>query len=129
MNRIQGFLRTVQEKVKSLDSFSYPVLIIRNVDDGNFIYEITQRKAEYIKQLETQADTSGETLHRAEYYRLNRDDVQADSLALRSLLIVVKIVSQLFLRDYFFFRFLKAKEELKLKSCVTKEVFLDSRII
>jgi hypothetical protein len=129
MNRLQGFLRTIQEKVKSFDSRSYPLLIIRNVDDRNNIYEITQRKAEYIKQIETQADTSGETLHRAEYYRMNHDDVQADGLALRSLLMVVRIVSRLFSRDYFFFRFLKAKEELKLKSCITREIFLDSRII
>ncbi|MDR2900741.1 MAG: hypothetical protein LBV20_04400 [Treponema sp.] len=129
MNRTQGFLRAVQEKVKSFDSRSYPLLIIRNVDDRNLIYEVTQRKAEYIKQIEIQANTSGETLHRAEYYRMNNDDVQADGLALRNLLMVVKIISRLFVRDYFFFRFLKAKEELKLKSSVTRELLLDSKIV
>ncbi len=129
MKRIQGVLRSIYENVKSNDSQHYSVLFIRCVDDKTVLYETTKRTAEYIKILETKADTADEISHIADYHRLNKDKVQAEGLLFRGLILFVKIVTGVFIRDYIIRRFLKAQEELKLKSCISRELFLNSNII
>jgi len=47
---------------------------------------------------------------------------------LRGLTIAVRIITGLFVRDYLLGRFLKARQELILKSAISREIELDSRI-
>jgi len=44
------------------------------------------------------------------------------------LLLFVRIITGLFVRDYILKRFLIAREELVLKSCITREIILESKI-
>jgi hypothetical protein len=57
------------------------------------------------------------------------DTVQAAGLVFRGLLLFVRIATGAFVRDYLLSRFLKAKSEITLKSCVTKEITLESKIM
>jgi hypothetical protein len=129
LNRIQGFLKTVFENVKSSDSILFPVLFIRSVNDETVIYESTIKTAEYIKLLEMKADAVDGVFHIADYHREQKDEVQAEGLLFRSVLFFVKIITGTFIRDYILSRFLKAREELKLKSPIVREITLDSKII
>jgi hypothetical protein len=129
LNRIQGFMRTIQENLKSVDSILSPVVFIRNVNDETVIYESRTKTAEYIKLLEIKADMVDDTSHIAEYHREQKDEVQAEGLLFRSVTFFVKIITGTFIRDYIVQRFLKAREELKLKSCITREIILNSKII
>ena len=129
IQRIQGFMRSIFEHVKNTDRQQFSVLIIRSVNDNAVFYETTKQTAEYIKTLETRADMTDEIPHIADYHRRNNDAVQADGLVLRSLALFVKIVTGAFIRDYIIRRFLKAREELILKSCISREITLESKII
>ena len=46
----------------------------------------------------------------------------------RGLLIFIRILTTSFVRDFVLRRFLKAKDEIVLKSCITREINLESKI-
>jgi hypothetical protein len=56
------------------------------------------------------------------------DTVRAAGVVLRSLFLFVRIITDVFIGDYLIKRFLVSKTEVKLKSCVTREIILESRI-
>jgi len=56
------------------------------------------------------------------------DTVSTAASVFRGLLLSVRIVTGVFVRDYLLGRFLKARSELALKSCVSNELTLDSKI-
>jgi hypothetical protein len=60
--------------------------------------------------------------------RLLSETVQADGPVFRGLLILVRLVTVSFVRDFILRRFLKAQEQIVLKSCVCGEITLESRI-
>jgi len=74
------------------------------------------------------AGSNAETERKLDYKRFESDTVQAEGKANRGLLLFVKIVTQVFIRDYLLRRFLAAREELVLKSCITRDMVLDSKI-
>jgi hypothetical protein len=74
------------------------------------------------------AGTITEIKQEAAYYRKQSDTVQATFHVFRGLLLFVRIVTQVFIRDYIIGRFLKAKSELVIKSCIQREITLDSKI-
>jgi hypothetical protein len=62
------------------------------------------------------------------YKRKTEDSVQVKGNVLRGLFLFVKILTTSFVRDILFGRFLKARQELLLKSCISREITLDSKI-
>jgi hypothetical protein len=56
------------------------------------------------------------------------DTVHAAGNVFRGLLLQVRIVTGVFVRDYLLGRFLKAREELILKSAISREIELESKI-
>jgi hypothetical protein len=60
--------------------------------------------------------------------RLITETVQVVGSISRGLIYLIRIVTVLFVRDYLLGRFLKARQDLILKSCITKELSLDSRL-
>jgi len=56
------------------------------------------------------------------------DKVQAAGTVFRGLLLFVRIVTGVFVRDYLLRRFLKARSELVIKSCISRELVLESKI-
>jgi len=103
-------------------------LIIRSVTDTAIVSHATSHWGAFIRELLDIGGTIAETTHEAEYHRYQVDMVQAEGKVFRGLLLFVRIVTQVFIRDYLLGRFLKAKQELILKSCVSREIKLESRI-
>jgi hypothetical protein len=56
------------------------------------------------------------------------DVVHAAGTVFKGLILFVRIVTGVFIRDYLLRRFLKSKSELVLKSCVVREIVLDSKV-
>jgi len=56
------------------------------------------------------------------------DRVQAAATVFRGLLLFVRIVTSVFVRDYLLRRFLKARSELVVKSVICREIILESKI-
>jgi hypothetical protein len=99
------------------------------VSDKSTVFETTWQTASYIKTLETEAGNSGDITHCAEYHRLQVDNAGSDGAVFRGLIMLVRLFSGIALRDYLIHRFLKAREELRLKSCISREIALNSKII
>jgi hypothetical protein len=63
-----------------------------------------------------------------EFYRYQKDDIKITEIVKRNLFIVVFIKTKLFVRDFIIGRFLIAKTELVIKSCVCREFVIESHI-
>jgi hypothetical protein len=57
------------------------------------------------------------------------DTAQIISSVFRGLVFSVRIITGVFVRDYILRRFLNARQELILKSCVSREITFESRIV
>ena len=128
VKRSQGFYRKAQEGVNGTDKYSFPVLFMRSMPETVGITDTKGQWAAYIRGLRVEAASMAETSHGGEYYRFQGDTVQAQGTVFRGLLIFIKLLTTCFVRDYLLRRFLKSNEELVLKSCICREIILDSTI-
>ena len=126
--RILNIFRSIQDGLKGLDNLSFYVLIVRSVADNAAVSHKTSHWGAFIRSLPDIAGSIAETSHEADYHRYQADMVQAEGKVFRGLLLFVRIVTQVFIRDYLLGRFLKARQEMVLKSCVSREITLESRI-
>jgi len=104
----QNYIRTITQGVTLTDKTAFPVLFARRLTDTT----------------KPECKTSSSRL----FFLTLSETVQAKDVITRGLLLFVRIVSGLFARDYLLKRFLIAKEELILKSCIAREITLESKI-
>jgi hypothetical protein len=90
-----------------------------------FLYTPAQHYVRTLIQGVTLADTGKPAVA---YRRRAAETVQARGSVFRSLFIFVRLLTVSFVRDFIIRRFLKSNEELILKSCVCREIELDSKI-
>ncbi|MDR0442555.1 MAG: hypothetical protein LBH44_04015 [Treponema sp.] len=126
--RIISALRTVQDGLKIIDAQSVFILFVRSIYDSEIVADHSRQWGSFIRNLFVTAGSIAETAHSANYYRYQADTVQAQGSVFRGLLLFVRIITRLFIRDYLLGRFLKAKQELILKSAVTREIKLETKI-
>jgi hypothetical protein len=104
------------------------VLFLRSLPETARLTDSESHWGAYVRGLRTEAASIAETRHGGEYYRKQADTVQAAGIPFRSLLIFVRLVTTSLIRDFILRRFLKSNEELVLKSCVCRELMLESTI-
>jgi hypothetical protein len=92
------------------------------------VFGIAGHWGDYFRGLLTEAGNTAETALAAEYYRFQNDSVIGEAITFRHFFIFVKLVTVSFVRDYLVRRFLKAREELVVKSPVCRELILESRV-
>jgi hypothetical protein len=83
---------------------------------------------DYIRGLYTEAGGMAETKHEGEYHREVQDTAGSTAFSLRHLFIFLRLATVSLVRDYLLSRFLKSREELVLKSPVSREIELESRV-
>jgi hypothetical protein len=127
-NRIHNAFRKAADGLGLFDGQSFSVLFIRSVSDTAMPSDKMRHLGAFIRGLFSTAISVAETSHKAQYYRFQKDDVQAQGSVFRGLLLLVRIVTKVFIRDYILGRFLKAREDLILKSAISREITLDSRV-
>jgi hypothetical protein len=127
-SKIQTAFRKAQDIVSGIDTQSFSVLFVREVPDTATVSDYSRHYGAFVRWLAVNAGSEAETTHKTEYYRFHADTVQAAGTVFRGLLLFVRIVSKVFIRDYLLGRFLVAREELILKSAVSREITLDSKI-
>jgi len=125
---ILNIFRIIQDGLQGIDTNSYSIFYLRSLKDTVINNEKNSHIGSFIRELFSNAGGNAETIQKAEYYRNNADTVQAEGNVFKGLLMFVRIITQVFIRDYLLGRFLKAREELVLKSCITREITLDSRL-
>jgi hypothetical protein len=103
--------------------------LFRSIPEALGITDTVRYWGEYFRGLYDEANNTTEAITKGNYYRKESDIVQAKGAVFRGLLLFVKIATTAFVRDYILRRFLVAREEIVLKSCVCREISLDSKII
>jgi len=128
MKREQGFFSVIHEVLTGTDRTAFPVVFTRSINETKGVTDEIRQWGDYIRGLYTEAGSLAETTHTGEYYRSNSETVKAEGLAFRHLLIFIRILTVSFVRDYIIRRFLVAREEIVLKSCVTRDLVLESKV-
>jgi hypothetical protein len=126
--RSQGFYRWVNDNLTGNDNVLFPVLFLRTVTETQGVTDTVKKWGTYIRGLYVEAGSMAGTVRWGEFYRTESDIVQAKGSVLRSLFIFVRLVTTSLVRDFILRRFLIAREELVLKSSITRELNLDSKI-
>jgi len=128
VNRSQGFIRSVINNVKTNDNNSYSILFLRTVNETQGVTDTFHRGWNFIRRLYVEAGSIAETERQGNYHRIESDAVYADGSVFRHLIIFIKLVSTSIIRDFILRRFLIAREQLVLKSCITRELTFESKI-
>jgi len=128
MNKLHTICRNIQEMIKCMDINHFPALFVRKVYAViNISDAIRHLRTIYIGLYENLKINSNAKSGRIFFIKIS-DKVHAAGVMFRALLIFVRIITKLFISDYFLRRFLIAKAELKIKSCIVREIILVSRI-
>jgi hypothetical protein len=126
--RERGFFRSVLAVVKGSDTNNTLISLMRNIAEWVSAFDTAGHLGDYVRGLFVEAGNMAETGHKADYCRKQEDTVYTEGVSLRHLLIFIHLVTVGLVRDFLIRRFLKSNEELILKSCVCRELFLDSNI-
>jgi len=128
LKRSKGNVISIIDNIKLNDNKSYCLIFIRSIQEIQSITDIVNKINVYFRGLYIEAGNNAETEHWGNSYRIITNTAHAEGFVFRHLLIFIKLVSAAFVRDFILRRFLIAREELILKSCLTKELILDSKI-
>jgi hypothetical protein len=126
--RTHGVIRNVHDVLKAIDNQTISILFLRSLLENVTVFHAFKHGWAFFRGLLENAGSIVETTHGAAYYRKQADTVQAEGFVFRGLLLFVRIVTQVFIRDYLLRRFLVAREELVLKSGITRDLILESKI-
>ena len=126
--RYKAFFLKLQETVQGFDSGNSSVLFLRSLRETAKSNDINRHISDYTRGLTDTAEIDGMVKTGWDLIIKISDTVHAAGNVFRGLLLLVRIVTGAFVRDYVLGRFLKAREELILKSCICMEINLDSRI-
>jgi len=126
--RKYGAMCIVKDILLSSDKPSVSLMYLRSVSDNVQLTHHLRRWWAIIRSLLDNVENTAGTTHKGEFYRFNKDTLQAAGVVVRSLSMFVRIVSKILIHDYILGRFLRTSEELKLKSAICREIILESKI-
>jgi hypothetical protein len=128
IKRFHHITHRIQDGLKSYDTQSVSILFVRTVPDSAIVTDKIHHLGSFIRGLLVTAGSIAKTTQRSQYHRFQKDRVQAQGAVFRGLLLFVRIVTKVLFRDYLLGRFLKARQELALKSIICREVTLESKL-
>jgi hypothetical protein len=126
--RKSDLFRGIIDTLANTDSAAYSFVFIRSINDTPTITDTIQSWRGYFRGLYNMAASTDVVFRRSVFKRTQEDTIQANGSLFRSLHIFLRIITTTLLHDLILGRFLRAKEKLVLKSCVTCEITLESRI-
>jgi hypothetical protein len=126
--RQRGFIRTLFTAVSTGDYAGKASALFRSIQEQAATFGEAGHLGDYLRGLYTEAGSMAETRHKGEYYRKVEDTAGNTAVSLRHLFIFIRLVTLSLVRDYLLPRFLRSRDEIVLKSPVTRELELDSRI-
>jgi hypothetical protein len=128
VNRGQGFFTTLLTVLGLGDKAGYSNEWGRHIADSTGAKAETEHAGQYLRELRETPEIEAETGHAADYQRFQHDTGKPIGDVKRMLTVFVKLFSGSSIRDYIIGRFLKSKEELQIKSKITRPLFIDSKI-
>ncbi|GHV04029.1 hypothetical protein FACS189485_08550 [Spirochaetia bacterium] len=123
-----SYYRKSAVDVKTNDNRIFTMSWLRYLMVNAAAFGSVGRLGNYIRGLYTNAGGMAETGHLTTYYRKQEDTAYTEAVPLRHLIMVIRLVTVSFVRDFILKRFLKSNEDIVLKSPVCREIEFDSRI-
>jgi hypothetical protein len=128
---LQGFkcfFCIIQEIVRGITCNDTSIVFLRSMNERITTDVKAGSFRTFYRSLFNHAQADGEVRAGRIQFTKITDGVHAAGAVLRGLVLFVRIASGVFIRDYLLSRFLKSKSELVLKSAVTREIILESKI-
>jgi hypothetical protein len=122
------FYRFISLTVTISSGMAHAWDFVRHLEIFGFVSTEAGHGGDYIRGLYTAAGNLSVPIQEAEYHRFAADWAENGASALRHLFVFVRLVTGGIVRDCIIKRFLKAKEDLGLKSPLCREMVLESRI-
>jgi hypothetical protein len=120
--------RNIIEAVKGIDQISFSVFLIRSMKESLTISDYLGQLKSLFRRLIDKAYSIDEVKGGWVINRFIADTAIVAGAVFRGLLIFVKILTTSLVRDFILRQFLVAREELFLKSCITRELTIDSKL-
>jgi len=127
--KILSLISRIQDVLGSFEMTKHGFLHFRNIFETLNTSDAITHLKKIVRGIYDIAENESETKTGFLQHRTISETVHVISSAFRVGVFIARIVTGLFVREYLLSRFLKAKAEFTLKSCVTREIFLESRIL
>jgi hypothetical protein len=118
----------IQEILSSSELSNVSFLHLRNIHEELNNKDTVNHLRNIVLGLYETAGTESETRTGFFHFRAICETAQIITDLFRGMVIFARIVTGVFVRDFLLGRFLKARTELALKSCVCREIVMESRI-
>jgi hypothetical protein len=127
-NGLRTIFRFLQSAVSSLDKKLASVSFLRGVQETINASENIERNGDYKRNVTDEAENKTTIFGGFVLMRFVSSSAMATSSVIRGLFLTVLISTRAFVRDYVLSRFLRSRAELVLKSSITREIILESKI-
>jgi hypothetical protein len=127
--RTLSVLSSIKDSVNNFELSRSSFLIYRNIHEALNTTDTLYHLRNIVRRLVDNVGIESEAKTGFLHFRKISETAQAITSVFRGMVYFVRIVTGVFIRDYFFGRFLKSKTELALKSCVAREITLESKIV
>jgi hypothetical protein len=128
INGLKTIYRKIQNFLQGLDAILYSAHYTRLTHDIATVTNPLRHVGTFFRGLVEKADITGEAKAGWAFFTKITDTVHTAGAVFRGVIFLVRIITGAFVRDYLLSRFLKAKGEITLKSCVGREIVLESKI-
>ena len=128
MKLLGGYKRVAVQTANATGNANSAFLFFRKLNEIINPLEKLEKCRGFFRAICSELNAVSETSRSKGNKRAVSDSVQATDTAFRGLVLYVKILTQVFVKDYLLRRFLVAREEIVLKSRISKKILLDSRI-
>jgi hypothetical protein len=125
---LRTIYRKLQEAVRGVDNNSFNILHLRSLKETATVKDTFRYWRIFFRSLIDSVEIESEIKQGKVYFLTLTETVQAAGFVFRGLVLYVSIITRVFVRDYLLGRFLRARQELVLKSCVSGEIILESKI-
>jgi hypothetical protein len=147
--KLQNIIKVINDSLSSFDLAARTLSVLTSIKDTLSSFELSKASFLHFRNIHENLNATDALYHIRNIIRGIVDDVgmeseaktgflhfrtisetaQAISYVIRGMVYFAHIVTRVFVRDYFLNRFLKAKAELSIKSCVCREIVLEGKIV
>jgi len=125
----QNYVRVLTQGVNLSDSRRLAVKFKRSTADTAGVTLRISRFQTFFRNLTEYIKVVPDKRESLSVLRKCSDTVQAEGKASRGFLFFIRVATSVLVRDYFLSRFLRARKDIVLKSCISREITLESRIV
>jgi hypothetical protein len=128
LTRYKIFLHKIKDTVNGGGNSNLSFLFVRFVREIVKTNELNKHTSAYTRRLSDKAGIELNVNYKWVLTVKIKDTIQAAGTVFRGLVLTAHIFTKLFARDYLLGRFLKSKQELVIKSRISREIVIESKI-